>query len=346
MRRNIILAIIAFVLTGGTAAYLWCGTAKSAAQASSKRPLAEAPAVVAAPGRVEPKSEDIKLGSELNGKISQILVEEGDRVRRGQPLAVLVNDDYRAQVASAEAQVASREADLRKIENGARREERREALAAVRSAEATLENARATMDRHRELFREGVAAREESEQYERQFKVAEAQYDAAIEHHKFIDEEAREEDRSRAESDVRLARAQLDEARARYSKTILVSPVDGMILRRHHRAGEIVTNSATAPDPVFTLGDASVLRVRVDVDETDVSKIKLGDRAYVTADAYGSKKFWGRVVRIGQELGRKNVRTDEPTERVDTKILETLIELDDAHELPMGLRVDAFIVVN
>lgn len=105
-----------------------------------------------------------------------------------------------------------------------------------------------------------------------------------------------------------------------------------------------MSNGATTPDPIFTIGDKQALRVRMDVDETDVSKLVPGQRAYVTADAYGQQRFWGHVVRIGQELGRKNVRTDEPTERVDTKILETLIELDPGISLPVGLRVDAFIV--
>jgi HlyD family secretion protein len=98
------------------------------------------------------------------------------------------------------------------------------------------------------------------------------------------------------------------------------------------------------PDPILTLGDRKTLRVRVDVDETDVSKVRVGQRAYVTADAYGKQKFWGKVVRVGQQLGPKNVRTDEPTEKVDTKILETLVELDPASQLPDGLRVDAFIM--
>jgi len=60
---------------------------------------------------------------------------------------------------------------------------------------------------------------------------------------------------------------------------------------------------------------------------------------------YGERKFAGRVIRIGGMLGRKNIRTDEPSERVDTKILETLIELDAGASLPIGLRVDAFIEV-
>ena len=63
----------------------------------------------------------------------------------------------------------------------------------------------------------------------------------------------------------------------------------------------------------------------------------------MTADAFGGRRFTGTVVRIGQVLGKKNVRTDEPTERVDTKVLETLIELQDGHELPLGLRVQAFV---
>ena len=85
--------------------------------------------------------------------------------------------------------------------------------------------------------------------------------------------------------------------------------------------------------------------MRVDVDESDVAKPAVGAAAWVTAAAYGERKFAGRVIRIGGMLGRKNIRTDEPSERVDTKILETLIELNPGAKLPIGLRVDAFIEV-
>ena len=77
----------------------------------------------------------------------------------------------------------------------------------------------------------------------------------------------------------------------------------------------------------------------------DVARLRVDQGTWVTADAYGDKRFTGKVVRIGQALGRKNVRTDEPTERVDTKILETLVELDAGQTLPIGLRVDAFLEV-
>jgi HlyD family secretion protein len=335
------LLVLALILASG--AFALRGRAKASAPSAASHSAA-GPSLIAAPGRVEPLSEEIKLGSEINGKIKTLLVEEGDRVKRGQLIAVLENDDYRAQVASAEAQLAQSAAELRKTINGARTEERREALAAVNEGQAVMENARADMERRQRLFQAGVIAREEADRYEREYKVAKARHDAEQQHFTLVDEQTREEDRSKAEAAVSLARAQLEEARARYEKTFIRSPIDGVILRKLHRAGESVTNSATSPDPIVTLGDQGVLRVRVDVDETDVGKLRLGQNAFVTAEAFGNRKFWGRIVRIGQELGRKNVRTDEPSERVDTKILETLIELDDGHELPVGLRVDAFIV--
>jgi len=77
--------------------------------------------------------------------------------------------------------------------------------------------------------------------------------------------------------------------------------------------------------------------------KSDVSKLKVGQRAYVMAEAYGTRKFRGHVIRVGLILGKKNVRTDEPSEHVDTKILETLVELDPGQPLPLGLRVDSFV---
>jgi ABC exporter DevB family membrane fusion protein len=295
---------------------------------------------------VEPLSEDIKVGSEVSGKLRSVLLEEGDHVRRGQVLAILENDDFRAQVASAEADLAEKKAVLRKIVNGARNEERREALASVNEVQAVMENARAEMERRQRLYRDGVVSREEADRYEREFRVAKARHDAAAQHYALLEDPAREEDRARGEAGVALARAQLEEARARYEKTLVRSPIDGVVLRKHHRPGESVTNSSNSPDPVVTLGDEKVLRVRIDVDEDDVARVRLGDPAYVTADAYRGRKFWGHVVRIGREMGPKNLRTDEPTERVDKKILETLIQLDEGRELPVGLRVDSFILVS
>jgi HlyD family secretion protein len=240
--------------------------------------------------------------------------------------------------------VIAKQATLRKVINGARHQERAEAWSSVNEAKAVMENAKSELNRRQELFSAGVVSREELERYAREADVAKAKYEAAVQQHALVDDRAREEDQSFAEADLKLAQAQLAEAEARYAKTFIRSPIDGTVLRKHHRSGESVSNSSTVPDPVVTIGDHKTLRVRVDVDETDVNKVNVGQKAYVTADAFGKQKFWGHVVRVGQQLGPKNVRTDEPTEKVDTKILETLVELDPGTHLPDGLRVDAFIV--
>ena len=312
--------------------------------AAATRQASQGPLLIAGPGRVEPYSEDIKIGSELSGRLKAVKVEEGDTIRRGQVLAELENADYRAQVESARANVLAKEATLRKVINGARRQERDQAWSSVNEAKAVLENSKSELHRHQQLFSAGVEPREELERYVREADVAQAKYDVAVQQHALVDDHAREEDQSLAEADLKLAQGQVAEAEARYEKTFIRSSIDGTILRKHHRDGESVSNSSTAPDPILTIGDRKSLRVRVDVDETDVSKVRVGQRAYVTADAFGKEKFWGQVVRVGQQLGPKNVRTDEPSEKIDTKILETLVQLDPGSDLPDGLRVDAFIV--
>src|SRR5262252_3684105 len=146
---------------------------------------AGAPAVendaIAAPGRVEAVSEEIRVASQVGGRLQQVLVEEGDRVTRGQVLAIVENADYRARVASAEATLRLREADDRRVRNGARDQERRDAEAAVREASAVLDNMSADLVRKRELFRETVISRSELDNAEQQAGVARARLDSARE---------------------------------------------------------------------------------------------------------------------------------------------------------------------
>ena len=298
-------------------------------------------ALIAAPGRVEAISEEVRVSSELSGRLKAVNVEEGDRVERGRILAEIENADYSARVAEAEAVLQQREAELRRTVNGARGQERREAEAAMSAGRAVLENAKHEADRRRVLAEKNIISRDEAERYDRGYQVAEAQYEQAAQHFALIDAAAREEDRAKAEAELASARAQLAEAQAVLEKSYIRAPINGVILRKLRHTGESV--STQFDSPVITMADDSTLRVRLDVDETDVSKLQLGQKTYVTAEAYGSQKFFGRVIRVGHILGRKNVRTDEPSEHVDTKILETVVELDAGQHLPLGLRVDSFV---
>ena len=91
------------------------------------------------------------------------------------------------------------------------------------------------------------------------------------------------------------------------------------------------------------MGDTRTLRVRMDVDEHDIARVTQGAKAWVVADAFGARKFTGSVVDIGRRFGRKNIRTDDPTEKNDTKVLEVVIELDGHELLVPGQRVTSFI---
>lgn len=315
----------------------------------TSRLVANAPSVVAAvpdviaagPGRVEPVSEEVRVAAQIGGILSEVLLDEGDSVAAGQVIARIEAAEYVARASAADAELQIREAEARRVLNGARDQERDEVAAAVREAEAVVDHDRADLQRLRELAREGVISQQELGRGEQAARVAQARLDAAQHRARFITDEAREEDVSRADAAVARARARVEEVRALLAKTSIRSPINGVVLRRHRKAGETV--STQFDSPIVTIADRSSVRVVVDVDETDVARVAVGQPAYVTADAFGSRRFRGRVVRVGQMLGRKNVRTDEPSERVDTKILETLVQLDDGHELPIGLRVQAFV---
>ena len=156
MTRNWIFAIAAVAAAGSLA--LLPKEARTAAPATTQPKQA---AFIVAAGRVEPFGEEVKVGSELDGKLASVLVEEGDPVRPGQVLAVLRNADYTARVATAKATLAERQAYLERLANGAREEEKLEAEALLREAEAQLAVARAEHERRRGLLERGAVSRSE-----------------------------------------------------------------------------------------------------------------------------------------------------------------------------------------
>ncbi len=307
----------------------------------AKQALALENRAIVAPGRVEPLSEEVAIGSELDGRIAQVAVEEGQAVRKGQVLATLVNGDFQARVELAESLIAERKAELERLRNGARDQERREADANFDEARAVLEQARTERDRRQFLLDRGAISRTEFEMANRDFHVADARVEASRQRASLVKADTRIEEIRRAEAEVASAEARAGEARAILAKTVILSPINGVVLRKHQRTGENV--SAQSNTPILTLGDTSRLRVRVDVDETDVARVLPGKVVVIKAAAFGDRQFTGKVSRVGQILGKKNIRTGDPAERIDTKVLETLVDLDPGSDLPIGLRVDAYI---
>src|SRR5215475_6072941 len=149
-RTMLLIGVAAFLLT--LSLVFASRRSRETVQARNSPAAEHQPLLIAGPGRVEPYSEDIKIGSELSGRLKVVKVEEGDTIRRGQVLAELENADYMAQVESARANVLAKEATLRKVINGARRQERDQAWSSVNEAKAVLENSKSEFHRHQQLF--------------------------------------------------------------------------------------------------------------------------------------------------------------------------------------------------
>lgn len=351
--RLLTLAVAVLMFVGGA---LWLrGTgnrarkttpAPATAPAGTPPPTPSAnlasPSWVAAPGRVEPISEEMRLGFDIAGKIREVLVEEGDTVRQGQVLARLAADDLTARVQEAEQALAGKEAALEKILAGARDMERKEAKANVEEARTVMAVARTENERRRQLLAREVLSKEEADRAEREYRVASDRLDAARQHFRLVDDPAREEDVKQAMAAVAEARAKVAETQGQAEKAAIRSPIDGVVLRKHRRAGEMV--SVSFDTPVVTVGDIRRLRVRAEVDERDIAKVAVGQKAILMAEAYGDHRFTGKVIRVAKILGKKNIRLDDPAAKIDTRILETLIDLDGHAPLPVGLRMDVFIL--
>lgn len=323
-------------------ALLFASAAPSTAGDEGPLPAATAmrSARIVAPGLVEPISEEIEIAADVIGRLKSVPVDEGDAIAKGQILAEIENADLKASLAVAEANRDMRQAGLDKLHNGAREEERAQAAANLAEAAAREAEARRDLARKAPLAASGVESRKVLDEAAATAAAAEARRMALSAQHTLIDGAPRPEDVRIAEAQLAEAQAKVAEIQAQIAKTIIKSPIDGVVLSRQKKTGEAVAN--LPPTPILHIGDISRLRVRADVDEADVARVAVGQKVWVRADAYGGQHFGGTIVRVGVSLGRKNFRTERSTERLDTKVLETLIDLDPNVRLPVGLRVDVW----
>jgi multidrug resistance efflux pump len=188
---------------------------------------------------------------------------------------------------------------------------------------------------HDELDR----ARRQAEADERTFKAADAPRLSAV-------NGGRREDVVVAQAQVRAAIARRDRAKAELERLTVRAPIDGTILQLKYRVGEYynpASPAGVAVEPLAVLGDLRAIRVRVDVDERDIARVTSGAPGFVPLSAFPGRRFPGEVVEVGARMGRKNVRTDDPIERLDVKILEVVLQIEDPRGLVPGIRVTGYI---
>lgn len=302
--------------------------------------LAQQKWVASAPGRVEPKNGEIRMGSQSPGKVAEVLVRMNDRVSAGDLLIRLQDDEPQARLLAAEAEAAvrRRERDTETVARPA--QDRRAAEDAVAASERALHFARVEFDRVRTAFRNGNAPVEEVTKARNLVAEASGKLEQDRAALRRVQATAGMPLQTRLESALATARAELSLVMVAIERTRIRAPTDGTVLQVLTRIGETV--SPSSEDALIVFGDVSSLRVLAEVEERDVSKIRPGQGVVVRSDAFPGREFEGRIERIGQALGAPRLSKRGPRRQSDVDVLEVLVDLGANSPLLPGMRVDVF----
>jgi HlyD family secretion protein len=233
-------------------------------------------ALVSASGKIRPK-RSVNISADTMGRVTDLAVNEGEVVRRGQFLLQIDPRNLQSAVQRGEAGLEAAESQLEQLR------------VSIETARVTLQQARDHLERQQELWEQGLTTKETLDRAESEVKVREA--------------ELRERQQQVATQSGRLRqeRASLESARYDLSKVRIESPIDGIVTRRTIEEGEmVVVGTMNNPGTVLlTIADMSVIEAEVEVDETDIPSVAIGQPAKVRIDAFPDREFIGRVTEVG-----------------------------------------------
>ncbi len=297
-RRLFALAALAAVLVG-TGWWLWPyipGRGEESAPPVETVARRDFAASVLATGSVQPQiGAEVRVGARVSGKVERLLANIGDRVTRGQVVAQLEKADLEAVVAQREAELELAEAKLDAVES-LRPKEIEQAQVNLEESEATFLLAEKELARTRRLHERKVTTLEDLDSAEERFSVARARVASAGKALELAEIRYRE-DLRQARAEVARARSALDNTQVQLSYATITSPIDGVIASVSTEEGETVAAAMQAPTFV-TVIDLERLQVDAFVDEVDIGKVEVGQRAKFTVDAFPANEFEGRVAAI------------------------------------------------
>ena len=288
-----------------------------------------------APGRIEPPSGIIKVAASTIGVVSKVLVKVNDTVFSGEPMILLNDDEIQSRYAAVEAQAAMRRR-LRNEQPAGKSADRRNAEDAVADAETAVFDAQTAVDRAAEEWRTSgapTAALTEARQ-----ALARAQ-----------DELARRQAQLRKvdaplptplEAQLASARGDLAFARVNLEKLKIRAPIDGTVLQVNIKPGELATPQAL--QPLLLVANLSTLNVRAELDERDISEIKVGQPATVRAAAFPDREFSGTVTSVAPLVEPSRLGGRTSTNRTDVDVVEVVVKLAQPGPLAAGMRVDVY----
>jgi HlyD family secretion protein len=313
--------------------------ASNAAHAADA-PNTRAPWAASATGRVEPKDGEIRITAQSPGKIIEVIATTNDRVSAGDLLVLLDDDDLQAKLTSATAEALVREREREDEVVKGLPLERRIAEDNSSASDRALFRARIALDDAQRTAKSGQGSADAVNAAREKLAAAEKKANADRE---TLDKVSAKDGMplpTRLESALTQARADISQIETALEKTRIRAPADGTVLNVWAKAGE---TAAPSPDAALVLfGDISSLRVRAEVEERDVVKIRLGQRAVIRVDAFPDRDFEGVVTQLAPALGPPRITTRGPRRPNDVEVLEVLISLDGLPPLLTGMRVDAF----
>lgn len=284
---------------------------------------------------------EIDLGFKISGRVMELFAQEGDRVGKGDKLAVLDSSELEAVVSQSRAGLNEALARLDDLKAGARPQEVEQAKASLASAEAELDKARKDYERVKGLFEKGIISAQDVDSAKKGYDVAVSQHQRSLEVLSLVKEGARKEETAAAASRVKQAAASVKVSEERLKDAVLHAPVSGVALQRNVEPGETVAVGT----PVYTIGDMENPWVKVYVKEDKLGLVKLGQKASVTVDSYPGKIYEGKVTFISSEaeFTPKNVQTQEERVKLVFGVKVAVKNIND--ELKPGMPADVKILL-
>jgi len=266
---------------------------------------------VTASGKIYPETE-VKIAPEVSGEIIELPIEEGDSVHKGDLLVKINAAIYNSMVNQAEASVQQSRASANNSKN------------MMEQAQSQYDLALTTYNRNKKLYQDKVISQLEFEQAEASYKSAKATYDGA------------KASSSGGVYGIVGAEANLSQMKESLRKTTIFAPTAGIISQLNVKKGERVVGTAQmAGTELLTIADMSRIEVRVDVSETDIAKVKIGDTTIIDADAYRNRKFTGVVSHIGVSSSKGTTGTS--TDQVTNYTVRILILAQSYADIVKGL---------
>lgn len=263
----------------------------------------------------------IQVASKVVGKVAWIGVEKGDKVREGQVIVRLEDDEYKAQLTQARGSVAALEARLLELQNGSRPEEVQVAKANLESAQADLQFAKVQLERYQTLANQGVVSRQQLDDARAKYDSQVARVASLERNYELVRIGPRQEVIQQVRGQIMQAKGQVDFYETQLNNTVIRAPITGTILERIVEKGEFVTTGFVgdrgAKGYVVSMADLKDLQVELDINQADFAKLDRRQKGTITTDAYPDRKYQGVIDEVAPEANRQKA-----TVQVKVKVLD------------------------